>query len=97
MRNIVLLDGTDSTAGAKTEKTFSSPKARAAIYVSGLSSDSVDVEYRPDSGESWVSILDAAYTDDIVESFHPCPAGEYRVNKIGSSDSPTVILLGDFY
>jgi len=87
----ILLDG--STTGTGSAVTINTPEDGAAAYVSGLTSETLDIEYRPTTSDTWVTILSSVISDDGVSSIHPLPDGQYRAVMSGSSETPVVRLI----
>ena len=93
-----LLNGSTSTSGAgdwKIVRPTGEEGQGGAVQVFGLTSETIDVEFRRNSGDTAVSVLDSDISEDGVYSLHPLPTGEYRANKSGSSETPTVRILLD--
>lgn len=91
---IVLID---SATDAGDRKTVDVEASSAALYISGLSADTITVQYRPRTKDSFERIHSATTLDssqDPLDGIFPLPDGEYEVDKGGdTADTLTVMLI----
>jgi len=83
----------DSTTTSGSLVTITSSSTTYGFYVSGLSSDTITVQYRPSSSDSWVdaSGLTSIGSDKLdILQFVP---GQYQLTRSGNNDSVTVKLV----
>jgi hypothetical protein len=89
----VLADNETSTQGIVG---YNDPGGRdmSSVYVVGLSSDTVNVEYRPNENRPWANIVELKSDSPEFQTLHNMPEGEYRLNRNGNnSDTITVALI----
>ena len=61
------------------------------VYATGISSDSFDIEYRPNASRAWVTVV--SDVSNGVETMRRRPEGKYRVTRSGNTDQATIALL----
>jgi len=83
----------DGTTGTGSQVTLTAAEEPFGVYISGLSSDTVTVQYRPTTSDSWVDAEGLKSIDtnklDILQ-FVP---GEYKLTRSGTGDSVTVKMV----
>jgi len=61
------------------------------VYATGISSDSFDIEYRPNTDRSWVTVISGVSSG--VQTMQRRPEGQYRVTRSGNTDQATIAFI----
>jgi hypothetical protein len=61
------------------------------VYATGISADTFDIEYKPNSDRSWVTVVEDV--SNGVQTMRRRPEGIYRVTRSGNTDQATIALI----